>query len=72
MIARLKPGRTVEQAQQQLDALNARNMVRFPQFKEILTNARFKTQRVRHAARTSCARCAGRSICCGAASRSCC
>jgi putative ABC transport system permease protein len=44
MIARLKPGRTVEQAQQQLDALNARNMERFPQFKEILTNAGFKTR----------------------------
>ncbi len=44
MIARLKPGRSVEQAQQQIDALNAANMVRFPQFKEILINARFKTQ----------------------------
>jgi putative ABC transport system permease protein len=44
MLARLKPGRSVEQAQQQLDALNARNMERFPQFKEILTNAGFKTR----------------------------
>jgi predicted permease len=44
MIGRLKPGRTVEQAQQQIDALNARNMERFPQFKEILTNAGFRTR----------------------------
>jgi putative ABC transport system permease protein len=43
MIARLKPGRTVQQAQAQIDALNARNMERFPQFKEILTNAGFHT-----------------------------
>ena len=38
---RLKAGATIEQAQSQLDALNAANMVRFPQWKEILTNARF-------------------------------
>ncbi|HEX2445818.1 MAG TPA: ABC transporter permease [Vicinamibacterales bacterium] len=44
MIARLKPGRSVEQAQSQIDALNARNMERFPQFKEILTNAGFRTK----------------------------
>jgi predicted permease len=44
MIARLKPGRTVEQAQQQIDALNARNLDRLPQFKEILINAGFKTR----------------------------
>ncbi|HET7221525.1 MAG TPA: ABC transporter permease, partial [Vicinamibacterales bacterium] len=43
MIGRLKPGATVLQAQQQLDALNARNLQRFPQFKEILTNAGFRT-----------------------------
>jgi hypothetical protein len=43
MVGRLKPGRTVAQAQQQLDALNARNMERFPHFKEILTNAGFHT-----------------------------
>jgi predicted permease len=43
MIGRLKPGRTIAQAQQQIDALNARNMERFPQFKEILTNAGFHT-----------------------------
>jgi putative ABC transport system permease protein len=46
MIGRLKPGRTVEQAQAQLDALNARNMERFPQFKEILINAGFHTKAV--------------------------
>ncbi|MGH9315194.1 MAG: ABC transporter permease, partial [Vicinamibacterales bacterium] len=46
MIARLKPGRTVDQAQAQLDALNARNMERFPQFKEILINAGFHTKAV--------------------------
>ena len=43
MVGRLKPGATIQQAQQQLDALNARNMERFPHFKEILTNAGFHT-----------------------------
>jgi predicted permease len=43
MVGRLKPGATVVQAQQQLDALNARNMERFPQFREILSNAGFHT-----------------------------
>jgi predicted permease len=43
MIGRLKPGATISQAQQQIDALNARNMERFPHFKEILTNAGFRT-----------------------------
>ena len=43
MIGRLKAGATVAQAQQQLDAVNARNMERFPHFKEILTNAGFRT-----------------------------
>ena len=43
MIGRLKPGASVSQAQQQIDALNARNMERFPHFKEILTNAGFRT-----------------------------
>jgi putative ABC transport system permease protein len=41
--ARLKPGATIEQARSQVDALNAANMVRFPQWREILTNARFGT-----------------------------
>jgi predicted permease len=42
-LARLKPGATIEQARQQIDALNARNLDRFPQFKEPLVNARFHT-----------------------------
>jgi putative ABC transport system permease protein len=42
-IARLKAGATVEQAQQQLDALNARNSQRFPQFATILRDAGFRT-----------------------------
>ncbi|HVQ30388.1 MAG TPA: ABC transporter permease, partial [Vicinamibacteria bacterium] len=42
-IGRLKPGATLEQAQAQIDALNAANMERFPQYKEILTNAGFHT-----------------------------
>ena len=42
-IARLKPGATVEQAQAQIDALNAANLDRFPQFKEVIVNARFRT-----------------------------
>ena len=40
---RLKPGATVEQAQSQLDAINAANFERFPAWREILTNARFGT-----------------------------
>ncbi len=43
MVGRLKPGASIAQTQQQLDALNARNMERFPHFKEILTNAGFHT-----------------------------
>jgi predicted permease len=43
MLGRLKPGATIAQAQQQLDALNARNNERFPQFREILINAGFRT-----------------------------
>jgi predicted permease len=43
MLGRLKPGASVALAQQQLDALNARNMERFPHFKEILANAGFHT-----------------------------
>jgi predicted permease len=40
---RLKPGATLEQAQSQVDAINAANFQRFPQWREILTNARFGT-----------------------------
>jgi predicted permease len=43
MVGRLRRGATAVQAQQQLDALNARNMERFPQFREILTNAGFRS-----------------------------
>jgi predicted permease len=43
MVGRLKPGATVEQARQQVDALNARNLDRFPALKQILVNAGFHT-----------------------------
>lgn len=42
-VARLKPGTTVDQARQQIDALNARNLDRFPALKQILINAGFHT-----------------------------
>jgi predicted permease len=42
-IARLKPVATLQQAQEQIDALNAANLDRFPQFKEVIVNARFRT-----------------------------
>src|SRR5688572_13475929 len=42
-LARLTSGATIDQARQQIDALNARNLDRFPALKEILINARFKT-----------------------------
>jgi predicted permease len=40
---RLKPGATIEQAQGQVDAINAANFERFPAMREILTNAKFGT-----------------------------
>jgi predicted permease len=43
-IGRLKDGATVAQAQQQIDALNAANLDRFPQYKQLLINARFYTK----------------------------
>ena len=43
MIGRLKPGMTLTQAQEQLDALNARNDERFPQFRQILKDAGFRS-----------------------------
>ena len=46
-IARLKPGATIEQAQEQINLLNARNLDRFPQFKQLLINAKFRTDVVR-------------------------
>jgi predicted permease len=42
-IGRLKPGASLEQARAQIDALNARNLDRFPQFREIVVNAGFHT-----------------------------
>lgn len=44
MIGLLKPGASLQQAQAQLDAINAANMQKFPQFKQILTDARFGTR----------------------------
>jgi predicted permease len=41
MFGRLKPGATLEQAQSQLEAINAANFERFPQWQEILRNAKF-------------------------------
>ena len=43
MVGRLKPGASAAQAQQQVDALNARNMERFSNMKQILLNAGFHT-----------------------------
>ncbi|HEY3738328.1 MAG TPA: ABC transporter permease [Bryobacteraceae bacterium] len=42
-IARLKPGATIEQVQSQVDALNTRNLDRFPAFKQLLINAGYHT-----------------------------
>jgi len=42
-VARLKTGATLEQARQQIDALNARNLERFPALKPLLINAGFHT-----------------------------
>ena len=42
-LGRLKPGATRQQAQAQVDALNAANLERFPQYKELLQNAGFRT-----------------------------
>jgi predicted permease len=46
-IGRLAPGATLLQAQAQIDAVNARNLERFPEFKQVLINAGFTT-RVKH------------------------
>jgi len=43
-IGRLKPGASLKQAQLQIDALNAANLERFPQYKELLINAGFRTK----------------------------
>ena len=46
-IGRLKPGASLEQAQAQVDALNAANMERFPQWRELLIDAGFHTKVLR-------------------------
>jgi predicted permease len=43
MIGLLKPGRTVANAQEQVNAINQRNDVRFPNFSKILRDAGFHT-----------------------------
>ena len=43
-IGRLKPGATVKQVQMQVNALNAANLERMPEFREILVNAGFYTK----------------------------
>ncbi len=43
MVARLAEGASLEQAQSQIDAMNAANLERFPAFREILVNAGFTT-----------------------------
>ncbi len=43
-IGRLKPGATVARAQQQVDAINAGNLERFPALKPLLVNAGFHTK----------------------------
>ena len=40
---RLAPGATIDQAQSQVDSINAANLERFPQWREIIINARFGT-----------------------------
>ncbi len=42
-IGRLKPGATIARAQQQVDAINARNLELFPAMKPVLINAGFHT-----------------------------
>ncbi len=43
MVGRLGPGATLEQAQSQIDALNAVNLERFPAIRDIVINAGFHT-----------------------------
>ena len=42
-VGRLAPGASLEQAQSQVDAINAANLDRFPQWREIIINAKFGT-----------------------------
>src|SRR5712664_1716021 len=43
MIARLKTGASVDQAQREIDALNARNDARFPQFRNLIRDGGYRT-----------------------------
>jgi putative ABC transport system permease protein len=43
MIARLKSGAPVDQAQREIDALNARNEERFPQFRNLIRDGGYRT-----------------------------
>ena len=43
MIARLKTGASVDQAQREVDALNARNDERFPQFRNLIRDGGYRT-----------------------------
>ena len=47
MIARLKPGETLAQAQERIDALNRRNLDLFPKYRQLIVNARFGTKILR-------------------------
>ena len=44
MIATLKPGVTVAQARQRIDALNKANLILFPKYKDLLESAQFQTK----------------------------
>ena len=44
MLGRLGPGATIERVREQVVALNAANLDRFPQFKEIIVNTGFTTK----------------------------
>ena len=46
MVGRLKPGATIDQVRQQVEATNARNLERFAQFKDIVVNAGFTTKAI--------------------------
>lgn len=43
MLGRLAPGASLRQVQQQVDQVNARNQERFPDFRQLLEDARFHT-----------------------------
>jgi predicted permease len=45
-VGRLAPGATLQQAQSQVDAINAANLERFPALRQILINAKFGTHAV--------------------------